>query len=220
MHLPNSGMKPKKLVIGFDLDGTLIDSIPLHKEAFILGAKAIGIKLVSKDFFKAGSTTATNMIRNIKPSISEEELRIFTEKRTTFINSNLDRLKPFNDTVKVMNELHRRSRILIFSNCDFKEILVYLEAVKLNPLFFDVIIGKDLVDEPKPSPEEILLAEKLERHRIDYYIGDSVVDIITGRRAKVKTIAVSTGFNTARQLGLEKPYIVIPNLSALLDIIR
>ncbi len=42
-----------------------------------------------------------------------------------------------------------------------------------------------------------------------YYIGDTVGDIKEGKKAGIKTIAVSWGFHTKKQLEQEKPNFLI-----------
>lgn len=57
---------------------------------------------------------------------------------------------------------------------------------------FDVTIAGDEVNNPKPHPEGILeaLAQLCVQPEDAVYIGDSDIDILAGKRANVKTIAV------------------------------
>lgn len=212
-------MAKKEMVIGFDLDGTLLDSIPLHINAFLTTGKKFGMHITEQQYLSSGSTTTEAILHCIKPDLDDKTIKDFVAYKDNYINEHLSRMKPFPDTVKTLYELHRKAKIIILSNTPFHDILKFLEIVGINPLFFDLIVGRDLVEHAKPSPDEIFLAQKLEHHKLDYYIGDSTVDVSTGKMAKVKTIAVATGFNTKEELEREKPYKVIDKLSDLLDII-
>ncbi len=83
--------------------------------------------------------------------------------------------------------------------------------------YFDVIIGYEDVHQLKPDPEGLLKA-------IDYlagdasdslYVGDSLVDVETARRAGVRMIAVSTGVTDPEQLRSAGADHVIADLRAL-----
>lgn len=208
------------MIIGFDLDGTLINSIPLHAEAFVYAGKKTKVKITKEAFFQQMSTTTEDILRRISKGISDEKVKRFVEVKDNYLMKNMSRMQVFPDTVSTLHELGKEAKIIIISNSTYHQILTFLETTVINPLFFDVIVGRDLVEHPKPFPDEIFIAEKIEHHKLDYYVGDSIVDILTGRRAGVKTIAVATGFNTRKQLEEEKPFKVIDHLSQLLDIIK
>lgn len=62
--------------------------------------------------------------------------------------------------------------------------------------FFDIIIGTDDVEKPKPAPDMILLAcERCDCKPIEaIYVGDMPMDMIAGRRAGVTAVAVKSEF--------------------------
>lgn len=210
----------RQKIIGFDLDGTLLNTIPLHIEAFIEAGKKVGVCITREDFLSQQSTTTEDIISHIDKSLCTEKVKKFCELKNNYIASNLHKIKPFPDTVKTLAELRKKNKIIILSNTPYKDILHYLENAGLNPLFFEMIIGRDLVKHPKPYPDEIFVAEKIEHHKLDYYIGDSVVDMRTGKKAGVRTIGIAHGFDKKEDLIKEKPFRVIDNLSELLAIIK
>jgi phosphoglycolate phosphatase-like HAD superfamily hydrolase len=51
------------------------------------------------------------------------------------------------------------------------------------------------------------------------YVGDMVIDAIAGRRAKIRTVIVTTGSNTKQEVKKGKPYIVINRIFDLLQVL-
>ena len=86
--------------------------------------------------------------------------------------------------------------------------------------YFDVIITFDDTDDQKPSPKPLLIA--LSRMDVDasnaLFIGDMVEDILTGKRAGVKTAAIIRDVNPYQlkeQLLKHNPDYIISNLSEI-----
>ena len=71
-----------------------------------------------------------------------------------------------------------------------------LEATGLRE-FFDVVIGFENVTPPKPAPDPLLAAIGylgLSRSSA-IYVGDSMVDLETGRAARVRTVLAAWGLS-------------------------
>ena len=68
-----------------------------------------------------------------------------------------------------------------------------LKGAKIDKKIFKEIIGVDDVRRSKPYPDEIFKAEHLAKQKADFIVGDSIYDIIAGRKARIKTIGVLSG---------------------------
>ena len=69
--------------------------------------------------------------------------------------------------------------------------------------YFDVLIGREDVTEPKPNPEGVLKAVKELRHRsgiATFFIGDSCVDMMAAEEAEIAGIGVLTGYTSKDEL--------------------
>ena len=87
--------------------------------------------------------------------------------------------------------------------------------------YFSVIIGNRDVANNKPSPDIINLAlEKLKiKPHEAVYVGDMVFDVIAGKAANVKTIAIANEFswNKREHLEEQQPDVIINKHEELLN---
>jgi phosphoglycolate phosphatase len=82
----------------------------------------------------------------------------------------------------------------------------------------DIIIGREDVDVPKPSPEGLLLAlDRLQAKKSEVlYTGDSLIDAHTAKNAQVDFAAVTTGMTTAADFAVLPHKKILKNLAGLL----
>lgn len=93
-------------------------------------------------------------------------------------------------------------KLAIATTDSHKRTVESLEALGVRSLF-DVIIGGDDVENPKPAPDMVLEACRWAGHPPSeaVVVGDSVSDMVMGKNAKVnKCIGVLTGFASKEQL--------------------
>jgi phosphoglycolate phosphatase len=87
---------------------------------------------------------------------------------------------------------------------------------------FDVIVGGEDVTAFKPDPEGLRLA--LEKLRVDCertaYVGDSITDADTARRAGLPFIAVLSGVTEACEFEAFEPRWIVRDVGALADLIQ
>jgi HAD superfamily hydrolase (TIGR01509 family) len=85
--------------------------------------------------------------------------------------------------------------------------------------FFDVVVnGEGLkMEEVKPAPTQLFMAlEKLgENAENAVYIGDTSMDVMAGKNAGMKTIAITAGFGLLEKLKESNPDRIIDNLKEL-----
>ncbi len=84
--------------------------------------------------------------------------------------------------------------------------------------YFETIIGRQEVQNPKPHPEPVLKA--LENMKIIpskkvYMIGDTKLDIIAANKANINSVAVLCGYGKKDDLLLHTPNIVTDSLEAV-----
>lgn len=213
----------KTKVIGFDLDGTLIDSLDLHYSLLIAAAKENGVLIAASDIARNQGMRAEFILKQVNNVISDKTVKTIVDKYYLELSKHLlvkDSIRPFPDAVSTLHTLGKHAKLVLLSNGHSSFVQKQLLVAGINPLLFDRIVGSDQVEHPKPWPDEALLAEKLEHHHLDYYVGDTVVDMRMSKNAGIKGIGVTTGIGKRDELEEEKPFKVIDHLHDLLEIVK
>ena len=195
-------MKQKYELIIFDLDGTLIDSLPYHFLAFKDLLLEHGIK-INDDYLKKliGMPTADilqNLQKKFKFSENVQDLR--EERRFHYFKflGNRDIVFPgVKETLTKMNPHYKLavatgSSKIIFSHSTDREF----------QKIFDLIVTINNVKKGKPHPAQFILAAKKMRVKPKecVIVGDSIYDVLAAKRARMDFIGVTTGYNSRRKL--------------------
>src|SRR3989344_1236841 len=128
---------------------------------------------------------------------------------------NPEKIKPLFGIIPALNKLKRNYHLAVITNCRSKEIPVLLKEAGINVKLFDILVGNDAVKHPKPAPDEIFKAEAAIHHKASYMVGDSIYDMIAGKRAGVKTIGVLTGHTSKAKLKKYKPLAILKSVAEL-----
>jgi pyrophosphatase PpaX len=88
--------------------------------------------------------------------------------------------------------------------------------------FLELVISKEDVDNHKPAPDSILKALTSLKVRAEesLYVGDSYVDLAAGRKARVRTIGVLTGFCDRATLENGDPDMIIDSVADLRKVVE
>jgi len=187
-------MKP---VILFDLDGTIIDSTEAILDGFRVAFETFGGVVPSDEAIKNEvGHTLENMFLTL--GVEEEKVeahvhaykmhyRVISCEKTILLEGAREAIfeaSKFATLGVVTTKTGEYSRIL----------LEHMELMK----YFDVLIGREDVKNPKPHAEPILKAlTKLEHDRTKtWMIGDTCMDMDSAKNAKVRAIAVTSGYAT------------------------
>ena len=209
-------------LICFDLDNTIINSDRAHHRAYNRALEKIGLKKVSyKKMIKHFGAPKIEMAKTLTSSDNERTIYKLTELHAKYIMSEAKKdSKKIKGAIPIIKKLKKKYKIGLLSNNRHKIILQLLKATKIDKNLFDVIIGNDDVKHSKPYPDEIIKAEKLLHHKADYMVGDSIYDLMAGKKAKVKTIAVLTGHYTRNTLKKYKPNHIIASVKDILKVLK
>lgn len=216
-------MDEMKQLICFDLDSTLINSDMAHVYAYNKALKDLNLprkkpKEIYRHFGKpkewvVDAITPKNTPLKIKQQVTKLHDRYLVKKF-------YKKVKKMPGVVEIIKKLKKNYKLAVLSNCNHNNIKYLLKGAGINPKFFNILIGNDDVEHPKPCPDEIFKAEKIAKEEASYMIGDSIYDVKAGRMAKVKTIAIVTGHNSINQLKKEKPYKIIKSIKELPNVIN
>lgn len=220
--LPRPRLQVKALLL--DLDGTLVDSTEALKEAGRAGFAALGLSGFNDD------KVAVEVARRLEQDLPIDDLfskfQVSKEIEGLFLPAYLNayysavmfKSKLFPETKEALHVLskHFPLALITLRYVVREQIIDELKHLGLEK-FFRVVVTTLDVEKPKPYPDSLIVAAQKLRAPIHTcaVVGDSVVDIKAGKAAGAKTIAVTTGLFTLKELKAQKPDLIIENITAL-----
>jgi len=192
---------PIKLIL-FDLDGTLVDTSKDITTALNYALKQYGTQELSVQ--KTIKMVGEGITRLIEKILGDENLHMRDEIIKMFIEYYSEHLADYSHEYPYVREtLEQLSgyKKAVISNKRESLSIELLENLDLLK-YFNLVAGSDTTSEKKPSPVPIFhIMEKLETKPYESMIvGDSSFDIEAGKKAGIKTVAVTYGYQERQYL--------------------
>ncbi|MBL7210635.1 MAG: beta-phosphoglucomutase family hydrolase [Candidatus Omnitrophica bacterium] len=205
---------PLKGVI-FDMDGVVVNSVPLHFKAWKKMFSEYGKKFTFKDYeLKVDGIPRISGARAILPELSEAGLKKAASRKQELLLELLrkDGVKVHRDAVYLIKNL-KKSKIKRAIISSSKNCLYILKRTKINKLFDVIITGND-IKKGKPHPDIFLLAAKRAglKTKECVVVEDAVLGIIAAKRAKMKAVGIDRYGKPAR---LKQADLIVNNLKKL-----
>lgn len=193
-----------KLIV-FDLDGTLIDSVPDIKDCINDMLKKFGHKERQLSEIKQMiGHGARNLVKNaIGEDLTKDQLQARLDYyNDIYTNSGSPKTKLFDGIANVLNEFKARGFLLAVLTNKPQETTDDVYNTYLSEFGFDCVIGQRPEFKIKPDPDALLyLLEKLNVKKENaFFVGDGETDVQVGINAGVKSVAVLWGYRTKNQL--------------------
>lgn len=213
-------MKEIKLII-FDLDGTLVDAYQAIIKSFNYTMQRLNYPRQNSLVIRRAVGWGDESL--LKPFLKEKDLvaavSLYRKHHKAILLRN-SRLLPKVD--KVLKYLKEKSyKLAIASNRPCQSSWIIIRHLGLKK-YFDYVLCADRVKHIKPHPE--ILNRIMQRFYLEpkqaIYIGDMAIDAQAGRRAKVKTMIVTTGSSTREEIKKEKPHRILRNMADLFKILK
>ena len=195
------GIKKYKAII-FDLDGTLIDSMPLHFKAFkeTLREHDVSMGDATLKHFMAGSTK--KVLESIKKVYDfQGTVKDVREERRYHYFRILGKNEIiFPGVRKLLKELKKDYKLAIATGSS--RVITRYSTDKEFQKMFDFIVTINDVKKGKPYPDQLLLVARKLRVKPSecLMIGDSTYDIVAAKRAKMDSFGVLSGYQTKKEL--------------------
>ena len=182
----------------FDLDGTMVDSLPYHHESWRIFFK--NNNLEENDFteilkeYKGGGTLEL-MTSVFGDMYTKDELKTMTDdKEIIFRDIYKSKIYPIEGLKKFLDNLKENNILLsIGSNAIRKNVLMTIEELSITNYFSYIICG-DEVSKGKPDPEMyIKTLSKLNIRKDECVIfEDSIEGVTAAKNADIKVIGVTS----------------------------
>lgn len=214
-----------KRLIAFDLDGTLIDSVPDLAVAVQASLQEVALPIPSehdvRDWVGNGAPVlverALTWAVGAPPGLALQSAAYEAFMRHYAAAPNaLTQLYP--GVKSALNALHSAGyQLVLITNKPARFIPPILGHFELLPLF-ELCLGGDSVAEKKPSPMALLhAAQQLEiGASASVMVGDSRHDIAAGKAAGFTTIALPYGYNHGEPIQQSQPDLLIDSLTELI----
>ncbi|MEY4505374.1 MAG: hypothetical protein RL154_1675 [Pseudomonadota bacterium] len=213
-------MGDKRVIILFDLDGTLIDSTEAIIESFWVAYEAFNIpKPHQNDITKHIGNPLSYMFKHTgaPDDINDAIVARYKEHYRTIANQKTYLLENAKDAVEIAASFARLGVVTTKTARYSKEILEHLGLLK----HFETVVGFEDVQNPKPHAEPILkaLSNMNANPSKDFYmIGDTRLDIEAANNAQIEHIAVYSGYEPEESLKKYSNKIEKDAMSAVLRI--
>jgi len=197
-------------VLIFDYDGVLVDSFDLFMKLFLDSCKKHGWKQIStKEEFL--SLFHGNMYENMMNlGMNRQDILDVVLDVKKGLLDHIGDLNLFPGLHETLKDLATHHTLLISTSNDTDVVKTFLEKQHLT--VFDEVYGSDV----HPSKIKKIALIKQKYHADDYYyIGDTIGDIIEGKKAGIKTVGVTWGWHSKQQLKDSNPDALIENVGDL-----
>jgi len=215
-------------LICFDLDGTLVNSVPDLRLALNAMLEQLSLSPVNDLIVKTWvGDGITKMVERCLQHVQGQAYNVATLNNAVTIFEGY-----YQQYLNTESGLYPAVKSTLFSLQDkgYKIALVTNKAEKFLPELlayfgidrcFDLLLGGDTLAKNKPDPMQV-------NYACDYFkvdksqavmVGDSRNDIVAGQSAPVKTIALTYGYNFGEPIADINPDYIINHFDELLTLL-
>ncbi|MDD0973423.1 phosphoglycolate phosphatase [Pseudomonas fontis] len=212
-------------LVMFDLDGTLIDSVPdlaaaVDHMLLEMGRQPVGLGAVREWVGNGAPVLVRRALAGQldHSGVDDDEaargLEVFMEAYAE--GHELTVVYP--GVSETLKWLHKQGvEMALITNKPERFVAPLLDQMKIGR-YFRWIIGGDTLPQKKPDPAALLFVMQMANVPADQalFIGDSRSDVLAAKAAGVQCVALSYGYNHGRPISEESPALVIDDLRALL----
>ncbi|MDF3935476.1 phosphoglycolate phosphatase [Pseudomonas citronellolis] len=212
-------------LVMFDLDGTLVDSVPdlaaaVDQALVGMGRAPAGLERVRHWVGNGARVLVRRALAGgiehdgVSEEDTERALALFME---AYADSHaLTEVYPgVVDTLKWLKK--QDVELALITNKPERFVAPLLDEMGLGK-FFRWIVGGDTLPQQKPDPAALLFVMKAAGVEPEQalFVGDSRNDVLAAKAAGVRSVGLSYGYNHGRPIAEEQPTLVLDDLRQLL----
>ena len=209
-------MENVKAII-FDWDGTIVDSMPVHIEAYLKALEKFGVKAEEQDILDLVGTPTEIIAETVakKYGVDANGNEIAEQKIKNYIEFSKNKNLIFDGAVETLQILKQKYRLAMLSGSTRKQLDNYSEILKV---FEFTVAGKE-ASKPKPNPDALLdLADKLDLLPSEcVYIGDFWQDMMAAESGGLWAIGIRNRYVSDEELTDAGADVIINNINELLS---
>lgn len=195
MHFDELDLKAYKGLI-FDLDGTLIDSMPWHVRAWKQVCHEHGFDIDPNIVYQLGGMASRNIAQKFKDEGKNVgSVDAFVQRKIDLYRENLSQIKLFEPVFALMQRAHAAGlKCAIGTGTQRINAEDIVEKLHLTP-YVQAIVSSDDVSAHKPNPDTFLKAAELLGLQPEdcLVLDDGPVGLEAARRAKMDCVEVLNG---------------------------
>ena len=211
---------PNKKLLLFDLDGTLIDSVPDLANSVNFMLKTLNKQTFDEDTIRSwvGNGAKTLVQRALAGEKNPHALEIFLQHYKTHLCETTTLYPHVKET---LHTLYKQGFTLaIITNKPYDFISPILKTLKIDG-YFSLIVGADSLKEKKPHPLPLLHVRDTLGFSTEetLMIGDSKNDILAAKSAGIESVGVTYGYNYDEDISQFHPDSTISDFTKLLPLL-
>ncbi|MFQ2223301.1 HAD family hydrolase [Aeromonas enteropelogenes] len=179
----------------FDMDGTLVDSMPLHLDAWALTCAEFGIPFERAQLYQYGGIPT----RKIIAMLAEQQgltvdVEAFARRKIALYLEQIDRVSVFPAMWELVRQCHGKIPMGIGTGSPRNQAESILKSTGLDA-YIQVVVSADDVSNHKPHPDTFLeVARQLGVNPANCLVfEDTRIGIEAGKAAGMKTMLVIEG---------------------------
>ncbi len=200
----------------FDFDGTLADTLMLSVEAGNEVGRELGLRpLDERDIERLREMDVRELVTK-ELHLPMYRLPFFVKRIQGIIRGKTSRIRFYNGMKQVVRRIAKNHQVIILTSSPEDIVRKVLEKERIGCIK-TIFSGRSLFG------KHVMIGRLLKKYRLKreeiVYVGDEVRDIVACRKAGVRIISVSWGFNSRKRLISEKPDFIADKPDEILKIV-
>ena len=208
----------------FDMDGTILDTLEDIKQSVNFALSFFGYPLKDdKDIKYAVGSGAFELIEKVVPKHLDQTKinEVFSKYQSHYDKHANDHTRPYPGIMDLLHKLKEKEYKLGVVSNKFEYLVKELNHTIFQGLF-DSAIGATEKIPIKPHPDMVYKAmDELNVKKDEViYLGDTKIDMLTAKHAKMKSVGVLWGFRDEKELRTYGAQYIIKHPMELISMIE